>query len=413
MTVLPRADRTPAVPAPRTLAEPPERLDHPGHLAHPDRPDRPVLRVASVPTGHVYVRHLSPEPGAETHGTGDTDSAGHTVPLVHRLPDPLPRGAASDEQRWWPPRVLDPAWVREHDFDLAHLHFGFDDRTPDELAAWVAALRETGRPLVFTVHDLRNPHHEDSAAHDAQLDVLVPAADALVTLTPGAADEVEARWNRRPHVVPHPHVVDTATMGRAEDCRARRRTGAYRIGVHVKSLRANMDPMAVLPTLAAVVEDLPDAVLQVNAHRDLMAAGGGTGSARAAELARFLRTQESAGRLELRVHDYLSDAELWNYLGSLDLSVLPYRFGTHSGWLEACRDLGATVLAPTCGYYAEQGPVLSYPHDEDGCDTTALAAAVREAYAVRPRLHADVAERRGQRAAVARAHDAIYAAVLR
>jgi hypothetical protein len=39
------------------------------------------------------------------------------------------------------------------------------------------------------------------------------------------------------------------------------------------------------------------------------------------------------GAVELRVHDYFSDDELWGYLQGLDVSVLPYQFGTHSGWL--------------------------------------------------------------------------------
>ena len=59
------------------------------------------------------------------------------------------------------------------------------------------------------------------------------------------------------------------------------------------------------------------------------------------------------------MHDYFSDDELWDYLHALDVSVLPYRFGTHSGWLEACHDLGTTVVAPTCGFYAEQRPCLT------------------------------------------------------
>ena len=60
------------------------------------------------------------------------------------------------------------------------------------------------------------------------------------------------------------------------------------------------------------------------------------------------------------MHDYFTDDELWDYLSSLDVSVLPYRFGTHSGWLEACFDLGTIVLAPDCGYYAEQRPCVTY-----------------------------------------------------
>jgi len=75
----------------------------------------------------------------------------------------------------------------------------------------------------------------------------------------------------------------------------------------------------------------------------------------------------------------LGDAELWTYLAGLDVSVLPYRFGTHSGWLEACRDLGTTVIVPSCGYFAEQGPVVTYVHDEDDYDGGSLQSAVEEA----------------------------------
>ena len=35
--------------------------------------------------------------------------------------------------------------------------------------------------------------------------------------------------------------------------------------------------------------------------------------------------------------------------------VLPYRWGTHSGLLEAAHDLGTPTLAPAFGGYADQG----------------------------------------------------------
>lgn len=111
--------------------------------------------------------------------------------------------------------MLEPSWVTENpDFDLFHLQFGFDARRPEELAELIDTLRAEGKPFVYTVHDLRNPHHVDRGDHDAQLDVLIPAADALITLTPGAAAEIEARWGRRPVVLPHPHVVEIETMRR-------------------------------------------------------------------------------------------------------------------------------------------------------------------------------------------------------
>jgi beta-1,4-mannosyltransferase len=147
------------------------------------------IRVLSVPAGHVYVHHL--------------DDA--SIDEVVRLPDPaLPRRATGAP--WWPPVALEARWVLEHahEFDVFHVHFGFDARSPQQLTELVDALRRTGTPLVYTVHDLRNPHHPDRSTHDAQLDVLIPAADALITLTAGAAREIHDRWGRRRRADPLP-----------------------------------------------------------------------------------------------------------------------------------------------------------------------------------------------------------------
>lgn len=362
------------------------------------RPRGADLIVASVPSGHVYVRHLAPETSE--------DGAG-----VRRLPDPHPdRPDTPAGAVWWPPVMVRPEWVSAHDVDVFHLHFGFDACEPGELAALVAALRARRTPFVFTVHDLRNPHHATRELHDAQLDVLVPAADELITLTPGAAAEIGRRWGRTAHVLPHPHVVDLPTMAAVQDDRARRPEGPFRVGLHVKSLRPSMDPLRILPTLVETVAALDDAVLQVNAHRDVLDDDGKRHDAR---LAAYLRRAEERGEVELHVHDYLSDEDLWAYLASLDVSVLPYRFGTHSGWLEACRDLGTTVVAPSCGFFAEQGPVLGYVHDEERYDAESLASAVRIAHQHRPQLGVTVAERRAQRAAVAGAHEALYRSLAR
>jgi glycosyltransferase involved in cell wall biosynthesis len=302
--------------------------------------------------------------------------------------------------------MLDPQWAATAEFDVFHVHFGFDACSPEQLAELVDVLRRRGKPLVFTVHDLRNPHHEARDLHDAQLDVLVPAADALITLTAGAAAQIRRRWGRDALVLPHPHVVDVKTMAVAQDARARRRGDRpFRVGLHAKSLRASMDPMRILPTLVETVRELPGAVLQVNAHRDVL---DDDGQRRDAELAAYLTQAAERREVELHVHDYLSDRELWAYLGSLDASVLPYRFGTHSGWLEACRDLGTTVIAPTCGFYADQGPVLSYAHDESGFDADSLADALRTAYTTRPAWGAGIDERRRRRREVAAAHERLY-----
>lgn len=355
----------------------------------PPRP-RPATRglvIASVPANHVYVRHIAPEDGSGPR----------------RLPDPRPAGAATTQQ-WWPPVMLDVSWAESHDFDVFHVHFGFDARSVDDLERLVEVLRRRGKPLVLTVHDLRNPHHTDRTAHDAHLDVLVPAADALVTLTPGAAREVERRWRRRPLVLPHPHVVPLERVGAPRPVH-----DDFVVGVHLKSLRAGMDPVPVVELLAKLVPTLQGARLRLDVHTDVMTPGTPRHDPRVATLLQSVSTQPG---VDLAVHDFFTDDELWDYLAGLDLSVLAYRFGTHSGWLEACHDLGTTVLASDCGHYAEQRPCLSFALTDDGVDGAGLEAAVRFAHENRPRWHATRQGREHEREELAREHRRVYAEVL-
>jgi len=286
--------------------------------------------------------------------------------LVSRLPDPAVPGAPAGQ--WWPSPVLEPAWLRAHAdaFDVLHLHFGFEHRTADQLRELVAALRELDRPLVLTVHDLTNPHLTDQRPHTAALDVLVPAASAVLTLTPGAAAEIGRRWGRPAVVLPHPHVVELDRLAAPRPAHP-----GFVVALHDKR-RAGNDPDAVRAELAAAVASLSGARLHPgHPHR-------------------------------------LSDAELWDHLSALDALVLPYRAGTHSGFLEACHDLGTPVLAPRTGFFAEQHPVVSYDLDVPG----SLTAAVHRVHAERPSWRAVPAERAAQRDELAAAHAALYAEVL-
>lgn len=347
--------------------------------------------VLSVPTDHAYVRHLAPVPGEDCAGA-----------RVVRLRDP------SDP--WWPPPGLDPGWLAERtdDFDVFHVHFGFDARSVDDLRSVVAVLKSAGRPLVQTVHDLRNPHHTTPEVHDAHLDVLIPAADALITLTPGAAAEIAERWGRNAVVVPHPHVVGLDELRRRRARPAASIGRPFTVGLHLKSLRPCMSAVPVLEALLDAVAGIEDAVLRVDVHHDV---ADPSGARHDPTLAAALERATGEGA-QVEVHDYFDDATLWDYLEELDVSVLPYRYGTHSGWLEACRDLGTAVVAPDCGYYAEQGPVQVFHLDEAGLDATSLTDAVRRAHAAGRPAPVPVRLREQQRREVARAHAEIYAELL-
>ena len=306
------------------------------------------LRVASVPSEHPYVRHLAPvvEDGA-----------------VWRLPDPPVPGAPAGQ--WWPSPVLEPGWLRDPaaELDLVHVHCGFEHRTAAQLRELVAVLAALRLPLVLTVHDLQNPHLADQRSHGEALDVLVPTAAAVITLTPGAAAEITRRWGRTATVVPHPHVVPLERLGRP-------RTRSGLVGLHAKP-RANNDPDAVRAELGQAVRRLGLAL-----------------------------APEPVGRL--------SDDALWDHLAGLDVLVLAYRSGTHSGFVEACHDLGTTVVAPLVGYLAEQHAVVTYDLGVPGSLTTALI----EACSRRP-LAADPGRRAAERDAGAASHVTLYRALSR
>jgi hypothetical protein len=348
------------------------------------------IRVASVPADHPYVRHLG-APGGD---------------LVERLPDQREPG----QRGWWPPRMLEPEWVREHadSFDLYHVQFGFDGRHPEQLRELVDLLAELDKPLVYTIHDLRNPNHEEHGLHAEQMAVLVDAAAALVTLTNCAADQIERRFGHPAEVIPHPHVVPLDLLA-GRYAAPPPPAAAPRVGVHLKSMRPNM---VGIPLLRALIEDggIAPARLRIDVHREIWDPAA---PAFRGDLRTTLEHLVRRDALDLALHDYFSDLELYDYLASLDVAILPYRFGTHSGWLEACRDLGTTVVAPSCGCYADQGADFIYRCDEGGLDGDSLRAAVRDALAARDGLGRETIEwRRDQRGGIAEAHERLYRRVL-
>ena len=358
-------------------------------------PARP-LRVASVPAGHPYVRHLDPvDPGAVAR------------PVV-RLADPLPDPA--EPARWWPPVVLDGAWLREHadEVDLLHVHFGTESYDLEHLRDVVAALRETGTPLVHTVHDLVNPQLVDQRPHLEHLELLVAEADALLTLTEGAADEVERRSGRRPEVVPHPHLLPldaVAPTGTARD--------ALVVGVSLRDLRPNVDGPGTVATLLAAAE-----LLRASGRAVVVRADVNERVRDAAALAAVTDLVAGADGAELVVHPRLDDAALAAALADLDVAVLPYRHGTHSGWAELCWDLGVAVAAPRVGHVADQHPEAGSSASFDGGDARSLAeavtaltgpASVRPGSAARAELvRARRRERRSARDVAAAAHLSTY-----
>ncbi len=333
------------------------------------------LRVASVPGGHPYVRHLGLD--------------------VDLLADPQPRGAGPGQ--WWPPVMLDPAWTAANAdrFDVMHVHFGVETVDPGELASGLAAVRAAGRPLVVTVHDLEHPQLSGPAAFRDHLDVLLAHADAVTTLTTGAAEAIAAGWGRTATVISHPHMHPLALP-------LPRRDGPGRVvGMHLRDLRPNVDGPRATAALIAAVRDLGDVTVRVflrDRVRDEAARN------------RVRRLCASAGpRVQLVEAPRPTDAELARELAGLDAAVLPYAHGTHSGWLELCWDLGVPVAAGRVGFLAEQHPVAGFDWEDPTSLADAIGASLR---APRADLETRRALRLRRRREIADRHLAVYRAAL-
>ena len=347
--------------------------------------DAAAVRVAAVPACHPYVRAVTSHAGIAVHD--------------ELVPD------RRHPQRWWPPVMLDAPWIREHadDFDVLHVHFGMESLPAGRLEAAIDALRECSRPLVYTVHDVENPQLLDQAAHRRDLDLLIPHASAVLTLTAAAADDVRRGWGREATVLAHPTLLPLDAPAPAAQERPERV-----IGVHLRDLRPNIAAADAVEVLLLALDDRSLAseravgrVLLNAATRD---------ASLTARLGGMLRDRPDC---ELVVRDRPDDAALLAEIDELDVALLPYGHGTHSGWVELCFDRGVPVVGPASLAMAQQHPDaysgFTEQTDAGRAVGEALARGTSAGSAARRALVADRARSRHvERAAIADAHAALY-----
>jgi hypothetical protein len=294
------------------------------------------LRVAAVPAQHAYIQNSTAFVRAEG--------------LIALLADPAPPEAPVGQ--WWPPVMLDPQWIDANasSFDLMHVHFGIESFDLAHLEAVVDALHRTDHALVFTVHDLENPQLSQQALYRRQLTTLVEGADELITLTEGAARHVETVWGRQATVIPHPSMLSehaAASIKRSGVIGS----GALRLGVHLRDLRPNIDALGTVRLMISAAERL------VHGGRNVVVVVDVNDRVRDEDVREQLRRlTESSPLVEFNEHPRATDDELAASIADIDIEVLPYRYGTHSGWLELCWDIGVGVLAPEIGFYSQQHP---------------------------------------------------------
>ena len=133
--------------------------EHPGVIRAGEREGRAhdgTVRDADDP------RRGSDHCAAHRHGRRGTGlppvRAGvAAAPRIVLLPDPAVPGAPNGV--WWPPPVLDPAWIGANRTaaQVLHIHFGTESFAPGHLTDVIEAAHAVGWPVVYTAHDLPAP----------------------------------------------------------------------------------------------------------------------------------------------------------------------------------------------------------------------------------------------------------------
>ena len=286
---------------------------------------------------------------------------------------------------------LDVTHLEAHadEVDVLHLHTADPGVAALAGQCWAEAVRRLGLPLVVTVHRLppaaARGRGAVEARHDAHLEAVLSTAEVVLTLTPGAADEIADRFGRTAIVVAHPSVVVPDADRGAE---------RGLVGLRLR-------PPA---------PDVPDAGALARAALSGAVSGGGRLRVLADDARHagpVVRRLADRGELELVVH---APDDLPMQLQELHVAVLPEPVGTHSRDLEICRDVGTRVVAPTSGWFAEQwSEVVSYATDGRGrLDALSLTGAVEVALTGPMPRPADRVWREEQRAAVQQVHAAVY-----
>ena len=322
------------------------------------RPRTGRLVIASVPAGHVYVRHLAPEDGSGPVRLPDPTppargrrpaavvAAGHARPglgrgaRLRRLPPPLrlrrlqPRGAA----RRWSPRCA-----------------GAASRSSSPCTTCATPTTSTARlhdaPARRAGPGRRRADHPDPGRRRRDPPALGPRGASWC--------RTRTSWTAR-RDAPRRACARCADAGRATA-----RSGS---GCTSRACAPSMAPAArCCPTLVEAVPRPARAPCCRSTGTATCSTPGGAAARRRAGRLRCSGAPRAASST-CACTTSSPTTTLWAYLARSTSRCCPTASAPTRGWLEACRDLGTTVVAPTAATTPTRDRCSTYVHDEDHFD---------------------------------------------
>lgn len=284
------------------------------------------MRVLHIPARTPYARKLVPD-GVSI--VNETQSSGVEIPR--------------DASFQW------LASQSSYDFfDLLHIHSV--ELTPLEtLHMALERCKRDKKGIVLTVHDTKPVFSQDSVAHNIALKMCVEAGAQTSTLTKGAQKEIESDLgiaSSNITVIPHGAVLPVDDhkwhLGRQSNDSLTCIFGMY------GGFRPNRDLLTPsvniafgLPELDAKLVILTRAISPIEVRQN-------------EEMRMLIQLANSSKRIDLRIFPFPSDNQIAEFLLGVDILIMPYRWGTHSGQLELAFDLGVVPVISDVGYYCDQ-----------------------------------------------------------
>jgi len=233
-------------------------------------------------------------------------------------------------------------------FDLLHIH-SVELTSLETLQLALERCQSERKGIILTVHDTKPNFSQDLAMYNLALKTCVEAGARIVTLTKSAAKEIVKNLEVASSdiaVIPHGAVLSI------DDHRwyTRRRTqnsSTCILGMY-GGFRPNRDFLTPVVNIAFGMPELDvKLILLTRAISPIELRQN-------EEMRRSIDIAISSNRINLRVYPFPSDEQIAQFLLDVSILIMPYRWGTHSGQLEAAFDLGVVPVISDVGYYYEQ-----------------------------------------------------------
>jgi hypothetical protein len=232
-------------------------------------------------------------------------------------------------------------------FDILHIH-SVELTSTETIQQVLDRCQRTKKGIVFTIHDVRPMFSTDQKKYNKTLKIIAKTGARLITLTCGAQMEIVKTLNIEPlsvNVIPHGFVLPP------KDDRWQRQkkieSSVCSFGMY-GGFRPNREILTPAINIAyGIFEKEINLTFLTRAISPIEIFNN-------EEVNKFVELALLKNHITLRLYPFPSDDQIFDFMSEIDILIMAYRWGTHSGQLELAFDLGVIPIISNVGYYYDQ-----------------------------------------------------------